>query len=198
MVDDSPPDVGQRLRALREQRGLSLRALAESSGLSLNAISLIERGQTSPTVSTLHQLASALSVRVVDLFDSEGARNAVFVAASQRRQMRSPGTAVEVLATGLFRQRLEPLLVSLDPGASSGSEPIAHGGQEFIFVLSGCIKYRVAEETYALNEGDALLFEASLPHSWHNPTGDQARFLLILETAEGPGTQLLSHLERRQ
>lgn len=61
-------NVGQRIRRLREQRQLSLRALARLCGLSTNAISLIERGENSPTVSSLHALATALGVSITDFF----------------------------------------------------------------------------------------------------------------------------------
>ena len=61
--------VGQNIRELRTKRKLSLRALAELSGLSTNAISLIERGDNSPTVSSLHSLATALGVPVTAFFE---------------------------------------------------------------------------------------------------------------------------------
>ena len=192
---EGPPDVGRRIRALREQRGLSLRALAEMSGLSVNAISLIERGQSSPTVSTLHRLAAALSVRIVDLFGAPEEENVVFVHAGERGRTRTEGTLIETLATGLAGQRIEPFLVTLEPGAGSGSEPIEHGGQELVLGLSGRVDYTVNGNTYALGEGDALLFEASLPHYWCNRTQEEARILLVLEAPEGYGAPLLPHLE---
>ena len=61
-------NVGQRIRTIRERQGLSLRAVAERCGLSLNAISLIERGENSPTVSSLHHLATALNVPITRFF----------------------------------------------------------------------------------------------------------------------------------
>lgn len=192
---EAPPDVGRRVRELRELRGLSLRALAELSGLSINAISLIERGQSSPTVSSLHRLAAALGVRIVDFFGAEEAENVVFVRASERRRTRTEGTLIETLATGLAGQRIEPFLVTLERGAGSGGEPITHAGQELVLGLSGRVDYTVDGRTYALGDGDALLFEASLPHYWCNPTWEEARILLVLEVPEGRGAPLLPHLE---
>ena len=195
MAQEPPPDVGRRIRALREERGLSLRALAESSGLSVNAVSLIERGQSSPTVATLHRLAAALGVRIVDLFGPQRAAEVVFVRASDRRQTRTAGAGIESLASGLAGQRIEPFLVTLDPGAGRGTEPITHAGQELVFALAGRVDYTVDGRTYPLAEGDALLFHASLPHYWCNPTWEAARFLLLLEAPESPGAALLPHLE---
>lgn len=195
MAEEAAPDVGRRIRELREQRGLSLRQLSEQSGLSVNAVSLIERGLSSPTVSTLHRLAAALGVRIVDLFGPEEEAKVVLVRADQRGKTQTPGGLVESLATGLAGQRIEPLLVTLEPGAGSGSEPITHGGQELVLGMVGRVDYTVDGQVYAVGEGDALLFDASLPHYWCNPTRETARILLVLETVESRGAPLLSHLE---
>ncbi len=81
-------DVGQRLRILREERGISMRALARRSGLSANALSMIERGLTSPSVSTLHKLSTALEVPITAFFRQEPVREpVVFRKASERSQV---------------------------------------------------------------------------------------------------------------
>jgi len=196
MQPSSPPDVGQRLRELRKERGLTLRTLAERSGISLNAVSLIERGQTSPTVGTLHRLAAAMGVRVADFFGPPEVEDVVFVPANGRGQTRTAGMLVESLGTGLAGQRLEPFLIVLRSGA--GSEPVTHAGQEFAFGLRGRIEYSVGERSFRLNEGDALLFDASLPHSWRNDTEQEASILLVFETMQArASTQLLPHLESK-
>ena len=82
------PEVGARLRILREQRGLSLRELAERCDLSFNAISRIERGENSPTVSTLHQLANALSVSITAFFEA-GHEEATVLIRRDRRLRRA-------------------------------------------------------------------------------------------------------------
>ncbi|MGQ9554335.1 MAG: helix-turn-helix domain-containing protein [Anaerolineae bacterium] len=194
MPESSPLVVGRRLRGLREQRGLTLRVLAEMSGLSINAVSLIERGQTSPTVATLHRLAAALDVRIVDFFGPAEAESVVFVPADKRGQTRTEGALIESLGTGLAGQRLEPFRVVLQPGAGSG--PIAHAGQEFVLGLLGQVEYTVNGRAYQLGPGDALLFDASLLHQWRNVSGAEASILLVLEAIPGGGTQLLPHLER--
>lgn len=195
MAEEAPPNVGQRIRELRERHGLSLRALAEMSGLSVNAVSLIERGLSSPTVATLHRLAAALGVRIVDLFGAAEEATVVFVPADRRGQTRTPGALIETLATGLAAQRIQPLLVTLERGAGSGGEPISHGGQELVLGLSGRVDYTVNGEVYEIGEGDTLLFEASLPHHWCNVTWEPAHFLLVMEAVAGGGVPLLQHLE---
>ncbi|MCE1252519.1 MAG: helix-turn-helix domain-containing protein, partial [Anaerolineae bacterium] len=63
--------VGMKLRYLRNQKGFSLRVLAERSGLNINTLSLVENGKSSPSVSTLQQLARALEVPITSFFESE-------------------------------------------------------------------------------------------------------------------------------
>jgi len=195
MTEEAPPAVGRRIRELREQQGLSLRTLAEKSGLSVNAVSLIERGLSSPTVSSLHRLAAALGVRIVSLFGPEEESQVVFVQAEQRGKTSLPGALIESLGTGLAGQRIQPFLVTLESGAGSGGDPITHGGQELVLGLSGRVDYTVNGQVYHIGEGDALLFEASLPHYWCNVTWEPARILLILEAMEGRDILLLKHLE---
>ncbi|MBI3764264.1 MAG: helix-turn-helix transcriptional regulator, partial [Chloroflexi bacterium] len=78
-------NVGGRVRALREESGMSLRALAKSSEMSPNALSQIERGNASPSVSTLNRLAAALGVPITAFFDTGTPREAVVFVKAERR-----------------------------------------------------------------------------------------------------------------
>ena len=100
--------VGQQIRKLRKQRGLSLRALAELCGMSANAISLIERNENSPNVSSLHQLAIALNVPITDFFYQEEEPTTLFVRKDQGVRYRNNGVELESLGIGLPNQQLEP------------------------------------------------------------------------------------------
>jgi quercetin dioxygenase-like cupin family protein len=74
----------------------------------------------------------------------------------------------------------EPFIVTLAPNADSGKNPIVHTGREFIYCLEGHIAYIVDIETYLLEPGDSLLFEAYLPHHWKNLDASPSRNLLVL------------------
>jgi transcriptional regulator with XRE-family HTH domain len=78
-------DVGVRLRQLREERGNSIRELARRSGLSANALSLIERGRTSPSVSTLYKISEALEVPITSFFETPGDRSQIVFRKSTER-----------------------------------------------------------------------------------------------------------------
>jgi len=194
MSEREPPDVGSQLKTLREQRNLSMRALAELCELSPNTVSLIERGTTSPSVSTLHQLATALKVPITAFFQDQGERLQVIRSRPGERSFSgSSSVLLESLGSGLEGQTLEPFVVTLQPGADSGQEAIVHGGHELVYCLQGTIEYVVDEQPYRLGSGESLLFEARLPHCWRNPQAEAAVFLLIFEATES-GEPIEQHL----
>jgi transcriptional regulator with XRE-family HTH domain len=187
-------DVGGRLRALREARQLSIRALAEASDLAVNTLSLIENGRTSPSVSTLQQIAVALSLPITAFFTPERPRSRlVFLKADQQQPTTFPHGALADLGVGMAQRHIEPLLLTLDPGAGSGPEPIIHPGQEFVFCLEGRIGYTVDGQRYLLEPGDSLLFESTLPHRWENSDPSPARAVLVLCPTEPAGSAAARH-----
>jgi transcriptional regulator with XRE-family HTH domain len=181
----SDVDVGLRLRQLRTERSLSIRALAEMSGLNFNTLSLIENGKTSPSVSTLQQLARALGAPLTAFFERlQPPRQVVFQKAGGRPRASFAYGLLEDLGDGLTLAGGQPLLVTMKPGADSGPDPILHTGHEFVFCLDGCLTYQVAGQEYTLEPGDSLLFEAHLPHCWRNPNPFPSRSLLVLCPAD--------------
>ncbi len=184
-MENSVPKVGRRIRAIREQHKLSLRALAEQCRLSVNAISLIERGENSPTVSSLHALATALGVRIADFFEeTQEEASVVLVRREQRLGTQEHGCLMESLGLGLQNQQIEPFLVTIAPADGEISEPILHPGQEFVYCLEGEVHYRVGVQTYTLRAGDSLMFDATQPHGFWNMGTVPARMVLVFQSAE--------------
>ncbi len=174
-------NVGERLREIRTNLGLSIRALSEMSGLNVNTLSLIENGRTSPSVGTLQQLAQSLQIPVTEFFETDhGDRKVVHQKDGKRPRAAFAHGTMEDLGAGMPRFGAEPLIVSLQPNADSGKTPIVHTGREFVYCLEGHIAYTVDTETYLLEPGDSLLFEAYLPHRWKNADDKPSRALLVL------------------
>jgi DNA-binding XRE family transcriptional regulator len=163
-------DVGSQLRQLRQSIGVSMRELARMSGLSANALSMIERGKTSPSVSTLYKLATAIGVPITAFFRSEPTqKEVVFCKASERARVPFMRGLWEGLGGESFIGRVEPFMLTLESGASSGPFGIEHSGHEFVLCLRGQLEYQVENEHYLLESGDTLLFAAQLRHRWRNP-----------------------------
>lgn len=173
--------VGKRLREIRSERGLSMRSLAEMSGLNINTLSLIENERTSPSVSTLQQLAQGLKVNITEFFELEQqSKKVVYQKKGKRPCVSFAHNTIEDLAAGMPRFGAEPIIVTLYPNAGSGKNPIVHTGREVVYCLEGRIAYTVDGEKFLLEPGDSLLFEAYLPHHWKNADVIPSRILLVL------------------
>lgn len=176
-------NLGLRLRSLRDQQGLSLRALAERCGLSSNAISLIERSENSPTVSTLQRLAIGLNIPITDFFQEETKQTVVHIKSQTGLRTHSNGVRMESLGIGLFNQQLEPFRMTIRPGGGNVNDPISHPGEEFIHILDGAIEYSIGDRIYILESGDSLLFDATQPHAYYNATEKPCTFILIFQAS---------------
>jgi transcriptional regulator with XRE-family HTH domain len=174
-------NVGERLRELRLERGMSMRALGRLSGLSTNALSMIERSLTSPSVSTLYKIADALSVPITAFFRLEPPKqDIVFRKSDQRSRVAFPRGVWEGLGGESFIGGVEPLMLILDAGANSGQFNMLHGGHEFVLCLNGLLEYEVEKIRYLLGPGDSLLFAAQLQHRWRNANKGKTSVLIVL------------------
>lgn len=182
---DQEVDVGKSLRKLRDERGLTIRGLATKSGLAVNTLSLIENARTSPSVSTLQQLAAALDVPITAFFEIEGPeQKVVYLRGGNRQRADFESGALEDLGMGMRGRRMEPFVVILQAHANSGPQPVVHTGQEFVYCLEGRLIYEIEDQIYRLDPGDSLLFEAHLPHRWMNAESIPSRSLLVLCPSE--------------
>jgi transcriptional regulator with XRE-family HTH domain len=181
MEDSSEFHVGLAIRSLREGKNLSLRQISQASGLSINAISKIERGDNSPTVASLHKIASALGVHITDLFIQTQDQITIYTPKDSSQLTSGNGLRVNSLGRGLPNQIIEPSYLEVQPGADSLEEPASHLGEEFVYCLAGEVIYLIGQERYILSPGDSLIFRASQPHTWQNRGKSTAKLLLIME-----------------
>ncbi len=175
-------DIGARIRQLREEAGLSLRGLAALCGLSFNAINRIEHGENSPTVDTLHRLATALNVPITDFFTQGQAQMTIFTKAGSGLHTELEGVMLESLAGRFANQQLEAFRLLIAPGSDSRHAPVVHAGEELVFCLQGQVTYYVGNQPYLLEAGDSLFFRATQPHCWHNTSEETAVVLVVFQT----------------
>ena len=196
---DPGTGLGPRLRAAREERGLSVRELARRIGCSASLISQIERGVSVPSVGVLYSLATELgSSSDYLLFGSPVAAGPDAGAAVSSRPIvqRGGGRKIIDLASGVRWERLTPqsdaradfLEVIYSPGGHSTDErrPLRHEGREYGLVISGTLQANVGFESYELGPGDSIAFDSSTPHEYLNKTGDYVRAIWVVMHAE-PG-----------
>ncbi len=186
-----PVEVGKRLRNLREERNVSMRALARKSGLSANALSMIERGLTSPSVSTLNKLATALQVPITAFFRYEQAKEKiVFCKASQRSRVPFLRGLIEGLGGESFDGRMEAFHLTLESGGSSGPNNMLHTGSELVFCMRGRLEYEVENQRFILEPGDSLLFASQMNHRWRNAGTSVVNAIIVISSFsehESPG-----------
>ncbi len=172
-----------------------MRKLAVRSGLSANALSMIERGRSSPSVSTLYKLADALDVSITEFFGPQPAKqHVILVKAEERSRVPFVRGLWEGLGGEKFSGRVEPFLLTLETGGSSGQSTMIHTGHEFVFCLRGQLEYLVEKHAYELDAGDSLLFSANLGHRWRNPGKTVVNALIVLSDfseARSPHSALL-------
>lgn len=178
-------DVGGNLRRLRMARRISIRGLAERSGLAVNTLCLIENGKSSPSVSTLQQLAYSLGIPVLAFFDDlEPSCQVILTKSGNRNKTNVECGYLEDLATGSTFSVMAPFVITLEPSMGSGSEDIVHAGYEFIYCLKGNLIYTIDGERFNISVGDSLMFAAHLPHQWHNETTEVAQYILVFSSEE--------------
>ena len=189
--NDIDSRLATRLRALRADRSLTMDGLAERSGVSRSMISLVERGESSPTASVLERLAAGLGVTLATLFaEAERADADPVVRRADQIAWTDP-------ATGYRRRNLSPpgypspielVEVELPPGArvSYDSGTRAAIVEQQIHLLDGTIELTVGEVTHRLGTGDCLAMRLDRPTGFHNPTDRTARYIVAL-TTEGRG-----------
>jgi transcriptional regulator with XRE-family HTH domain len=177
-------DVGPRIRALREGMGLSLRDLTERSGVSAPMLSQVERGETSPTLSVAGRIAAGLELTLSQLLRLDEAEGVTVVRAVERLGVQRGGHSYEVATPALPGQRAELTIHALEPGAATGGpdDPPMHeaGSRETALVTEGRVRLVCDGESYDLAEGDAVTFDADLPHHFENPGTDPARFHAVV------------------
>jgi len=181
----APAPVGLRVKALREAGGLSLRDLATRSGVSAPMLSQVERGETSPTLHTASRIAAGLELRLSQLLrlDEEG-EVSVVRREERRRGGASGGHAFELVTPPGPGQRAEVSCHTLVPGASTGGEgdPPIHepGARETTLVQAGSVRFVCDGVVHDLAAGDAVTFDADLPHHFENPGKEEAVLLAVV------------------
>jgi transcriptional regulator with XRE-family HTH domain len=162
-------EIGKEIRRIRSSLDLTVAQLGAMAGITPGMLSKIENGSISPSLSTLSALARALNISVRSFFAESGdPRDCSFVKAGKGLRIDRRGTKVghqyNMLVNSLAGDiGVEPFLVTLKKDAQPYPH-FRHKGVEFIYMLSGKVRYRHRETGYVLEPGDALFFDASSKH----------------------------------
>jgi Predicted transcriptional regulators len=169
--------IGPKVKALRKQNGYSLQSLAERADVSAATIHKIEQADMVPTITTLLKIAAALD-RPVSYFveDDDEDLPTVLTKAESRRPIYTSHAGIDLAGiTGPYGEFLVAAAVAtVIPGATSGSKPMQHPGEELLYMVSGRLEFTVGGVIHVLTPGDSLHFRTQQPHFWRNTSDEDA------------------------
>lgn len=163
--------VGERVKRVRESRGLSFQDISLRTDIDVSMLKQIEEGALAPPLGTVIKLAKALEMKIGYFISGEEDRAYTIVRRDDRKvvsrydskRAKYYGYEYESLAPHKKDRHMEPFLVTLEP-AETEEERSAHDGQEFIFVLEGNMEVRLGEEIHILEPGDTIYYDSTIPH----------------------------------
>jgi transcriptional regulator with XRE-family HTH domain len=177
--------IGFEVRRLRKSFDLTVTELGAAAGISAGMLSKIENGSISPSLGTLDALAKALNVSISRLFaETDERRDCTFVKAGAGVRIERRGTKAGHLYDLLGHSLggtigVEPYLITLAEDAAPYTD-FRHAGVEFIYMLSGKVRYRHGDRTYLMEPGDALFFDAAARHGPEDLIMVPMRYLSII------------------
>ena len=184
--------VGEKIRTLREQKGLSLQETAERTGYSSALLSQIENHLISPPLGAMIKLAKALEVKVGAFF-GEDPREPFTIVRKNERKMTSRFASKEGVSYGYSYESLgfdkkdrhmEPFLVTLEPAMIKSEKLSSHEGEEFIFILEGEMEAILGDHKDILYPGDCIYYDSSIPHKVQCHGEIPAKILAVIWTPQ--------------
>ncbi|MFW6377981.1 MAG: cupin domain-containing protein [Bacillota bacterium] len=168
MLDDKA--IGQKIRKLRKDSGMTINTLAQEAEVSSSLISQIERGKICPTVATLWKILTPLNQSIGSFFDENKVNTKKVVRKNDRKRLNlSNSNAIYELLTPDLNGDLEFLKITIEPGESNTDRSmITHQGEECGVILEGNLELILQNEKYYLEEGDSIRFDSSIPHRFIN------------------------------
>jgi transcriptional regulator with XRE-family HTH domain len=186
---DAAPRVGESLRRMRMKRGLSLERLAQASGVSRAMLCQIELSQSAPTINILWKVARALDVPFSALISDQTPARTKILGAESAKVLRSADGSFSSRALFPFDQprNVEFYELHLAPRSTERADPHAPGTVENLIVTDGQLEMTVGDAHYPLARGDAIQFEADVPHEYRNPGDVETVMYLVMTYAEKLG-----------
>ncbi|MBW1660193.1 MAG: cupin domain-containing protein [Deltaproteobacteria bacterium] len=167
--------IGEKIRRIRQSKGLTLEDISQRTGLSKALISRIENEHVSPPIATLLRIASALRVEISHFFTDQTSPYKVTVVRHHERSTtrdsmiavgQDAGYTYELLAFKKDDKHMEPFIVEFDLKERDEVPMQQHKGEEFLHVLEGTLEFFTEDEVIVLERGDSIYFDSGIPHGY--------------------------------
>ncbi len=175
-------DLGKRIRLIRREQKRTQEEISEICGFTKSMLSKIESGSAMPAVSTLMKIANALGVKVSDLLEEQSSNDTVMVSASQYKDVSkwlntNKGYSFYPFASSRHNKIMQPYIFIARKG-DINKHTFSHEGEEFIYVISGKMRYSVGSSEYLLSAGDSLYFNSLNEHTVV-PISEEVKYLAV-------------------
>jgi len=166
-------NIAEKIKSIREEKGLSLQELSKITGYSSAILSQIENHLESPSLGTLFKIAKGLGVDIGVFFGVEGKDSFCITKKGEGEKVARfaskdgitrYGYNYKSLGMGKKNRKLEPFIVTLEPETIKNEKPYAHEGEEFIYVLEGKVEITIGENKDILEPGDSIYYDSTVPH----------------------------------
>lgn len=177
--------LGERIKALRLERGLQQRQLAEKSGLTPSMVSQIESGRLTPSLHTLGKLAGALGVPIASLFETKPEGRIHVSRKGDYPVVSFDGTTERwhVLGAGLFQGKIRAVVSTIarkGHGVKTEKVIIAPGQMKLFYVIEGKVALHYNGDRHVLSAGDSAVLDGGVHHGWENLGPKQAKALWVI------------------
>ena len=170
-------DLGEKIKQMRNQLGLTQAELADRCELTKGYISQLENNVNSPSIATLTDILSALGSNLAEFFKEETEEKVVF-SKEEFIEKDTDGVVWNWLIPNAQKNMMEPVLVELAEGISTSAD-VPHDGEEFGYVLEGKIAIVLGKKHYLCKKGEAFYYPANKPHCILNKSKGKAKFLWV-------------------
>lgn len=179
-----PYHFGEKLRMVREHKGLTLKVVADKAGVSESLVSQIERNRVSPAIDTLLALADALDINLEFLFEEYRRERPVqIIRADERRTLAEDDVTYEELAKPDESEKensFEAYVIKVPAGSHTHRGSYGHIGRELGIITKGTALLKYEKKEYTLNVGDSVSFPAGTPHTLENNTAEPVEAIWVV------------------
>jgi transcriptional regulator with XRE-family HTH domain len=171
--------LGEKLKRLRMEQGLTLQDVAGKTGYSKALISRIENDSVSPSISSLVKISSSLKIKLNELFAAVEDGGASVVKKANRSAATTAGGKLKTESIFEDDRKMQVAVKTFEPGFATKEEKTGQGGEEWWHVLKGTLEASVGEVNIELSEGDSIYVFSAIPHKWRNAGRVKASALVV-------------------
>ena len=167
-------DLGGKIKSLRLKRGLTQSELAKKTDVTASYISQLERNLISPSIDSLISLSNELQVDPGDFLSLDSADTSRLICRKSQQQplalagVKSNTIKCQLLIASTENRRMQPMLVTIDPGIEFPDHFFQNKGDEFILIKKGELELDIDGKSHILREGDSIYLDSVMPAMWRN------------------------------